>query len=362
MAPAVESVYTARTVEPHAEPGAPLVAGRLFAMSTPPGPPSPTAVAPPPDRLPRPAAVTLLALASVLGGLASMALGPVAGFAPLVTRTLYDRYVSSSVMAPLGLFLMSVLVSCGAIAVITAFGLWRLRPWARTCLILLSAIGLLNVPLGTILSAGTLYYLTRPGTRLLFSGRAPATFSEAERGLIARGSGQSLVVATVLLTVLGNVALIGYGVMTVRTELRRMQMLHNESLASLPLHRMIQAQVAWWELHGEYAELRCLARAESCSRVAIPGPELPPAITSLEPRDGYRFAFRLRRGSYAYWAVPLEQDVSGRHTFCADHTGAVRLYPMARGWVEPAGDAARCPDGGLVLSRPAPSADSVSGS
>lgn len=70
--------------------------------------------------------------------------------------------------------------STQAISVLYVFiarGLWQLRPWARIVATVLSAIGLIGFPLGTIISAYFLY--------LLQSKKAAMVFSEDYKRVIA---------------------------------------------------------------------------------------------------------------------------------------------------------------------------------
>ena len=68
-----------------------------------------------------------------------------------------------------GMLVFIYLVAAG-LGLLVAHGLSRHRAWGRIAEIVLSAIGLLAFPLGTAMSAFTLYYLTRPGAALLFGG------------------------------------------------------------------------------------------------------------------------------------------------------------------------------------------------
>ena len=67
-------------------------------------------------------------------------------------------------------------LAVGCLQVATAIGLRRLRPWARIVAIVLSAIGLLVVPFGTIFCAYFLY--------LLLSQKGIVVFSEEYRTVI----------------------------------------------------------------------------------------------------------------------------------------------------------------------------------
>ena len=51
----------------------------------------------------------------------------------------------------------------GAFHAMTAIGLFLLKGFGRICQMIQSGVGLLAIPLGTIVSALILYYLTRPG-------------------------------------------------------------------------------------------------------------------------------------------------------------------------------------------------------
>ena len=72
----------------------------------------------------------------------------------------------------------------GAFHALTATGLFLLKEFGRVCQMIQSGLGLLAIPFGTIVSALILYYLTRPGVVLLFSGRPPAAMTPDERALV----------------------------------------------------------------------------------------------------------------------------------------------------------------------------------
>tara|TARA_R110002073_G_scaffold315027_1_gene487456 strand:- start:1340 stop:1984 length:645 start_codon:yes stop_codon:yes gene_type:complete len=59
--------------------------------------------------------------------------------------------------------------SLGLLQGFTAVGLRRLRPWARIVAIVFSVIGLLAIPLGTIISAFILYLLLSEKGKMVFS-------------------------------------------------------------------------------------------------------------------------------------------------------------------------------------------------
>ena len=51
---------------------------------------------------------------------------------------------------------------------VVAYGLWILRPWARIGAIALAIVGLMFMPVGTIVGALTLWYLLKPEVAAVF--------------------------------------------------------------------------------------------------------------------------------------------------------------------------------------------------
>lgn len=72
---------------------------------------------------------------------------------------------------PLDLVAVFVVVMAIAIAfaVVVFWGLWTLRSWARTLTIVLSAIGLINFPVGTIIDGLVIWYLFQPHVKEAFA-------------------------------------------------------------------------------------------------------------------------------------------------------------------------------------------------
>jgi hypothetical protein len=61
----------------------------------------------------------------------------------------------------------------GAVSLVVAYGIRRLRPWARYASIVLSAISLLGLPFGTIIGAYILYLLLSAKGRRIFAADYP---------------------------------------------------------------------------------------------------------------------------------------------------------------------------------------------
>ena len=73
------------------------------------------------------------------------------------------------VMAIAIFFVLALAVAHGVVG----WGLWALKPWARIGSIVLAALGLVNVPVGTIIGLLILWYLFQPEARTAFEAGAP---------------------------------------------------------------------------------------------------------------------------------------------------------------------------------------------
>ena len=67
-----------------------------------------------------------------------------------------------------------------SLLVALAIGLRTYKKWARGLQIAFAIMGLLAIPIGTILYGFVLAYLFKPGVRPLYSGRTPSAMSAAE--------------------------------------------------------------------------------------------------------------------------------------------------------------------------------------
>jgi general secretion pathway protein G len=88
-------------------------------------------------------------------------------------------------------------------------GLWKLRDWGRTLQIILSCLGLVAVPLGTIISILLLVYFTRPHVKILFSGKRRDQLTPEEASIMAAaGSGGGA--SGVVIAIVAVVVIIGF--------------------------------------------------------------------------------------------------------------------------------------------------------
>ena len=84
-----------------------------------------------------------------------------------------EAAVAIPVLGLAGTALATVLVLLALPGLLAGWGLLNFRPWARILTIVLSAINLLNVPLGTALGLYGLWVLLHKDTVLLFGSPAP---------------------------------------------------------------------------------------------------------------------------------------------------------------------------------------------
>ena len=146
----------------------------------------------------RPLVITLLAIADFLFGalwlFAAVAIGLSLADGPQTTAAI--------------VFLL-IAVVLGLLAFAAGVGLFQMREFGRKVQIGLAVVGLLGVPVGTIISALILYYLTRPGIRVLFSGKSAARLTSAEAAAVLQlrssgGAGVAIALAV------GAIALVGF--------------------------------------------------------------------------------------------------------------------------------------------------------
>lgn len=115
----------------------------------------------------------------VLGGLSALAaililmiFGGIAGIVGTAAPS-SDALVAVPVLSVIGggIFILLLLLTLPAI--IAGFGLLSYQPWARVLTIVLSALNLLNVPIGTALGGYSLWVMLNTETQAIFARSAP---------------------------------------------------------------------------------------------------------------------------------------------------------------------------------------------
>jgi hypothetical protein len=79
-----------------------------------------------------------------------------------------DSLIAVPILGGIGAFVFLLLLALSLPGIIAGFGLLQLRPWARVLTIVLSALELMSVPLGTVLGIYGLWVLLSPGGEQLF--------------------------------------------------------------------------------------------------------------------------------------------------------------------------------------------------
>ena len=117
--------------------------------------------------------MALSGLAVVSAVLLMLALGGAAGIVGAAADS-GDAAVALPIIGIAGSFAVVVLLILGLPGLIGGWGLLTYRPWARILVIVLSAINLLNFPIGTALGIYGLWVLMSKDTERLFQA-PPAT-------------------------------------------------------------------------------------------------------------------------------------------------------------------------------------------
>jgi general secretion pathway protein G len=157
-----------------------------------------------PISMARPGLVTAIAVLQFFGA-ALMLIFAIAAFALPSSGTQADR----GAFMVFGAFTLVFAVA----SLVTGIGLWKMADWGRTLQIVLACIGLLAIPLGTIISILLLVYFTRPHVKILFSGKRRDQLTPEETAIMASaggGGGASAVIIAIvaLLVIVGFIGII----------------------------------------------------------------------------------------------------------------------------------------------------------
>ena len=284
--------------------------------------------------LTRPGIVTLLAVLQFIAATILLLGGAIGTFAALMSED-PDR--------GLGLLAAVVLGGVGVLQLACGIGLWKLKPYGRVLQIVLAVIGLLGIPIGTIISIFILIYMFKPGIRALFSGKAIPELTRAELVEIAaltQGS-QATTVIVVVLVGLASFVVLGILAAIAVPGLLRARMAGNEAAAigSLRAINTAQASYAAAAGAGRYAvTLAVLAAACPGSSQGFISPEL-----SRDPsvKSGYTFNLESAgagagaddcngvRTEIDYYAtgVPVRAGTTGARGFATSAAGTIFFDP-----------------------------------
>ena len=283
----------------------------------------------PPSAFSRPGAVALIAVLRFIAGLGFLSVAAM-GFLPLAIL--------------------------GLVSLAGGIGLWRLKSWGRTLELVLSFSGLFGFPCGlvlvpavpefraepgvaggtivsaTIVSGLILYYLFKPGVRILFSERSPRQLTAQERAEVSALGPAS----TAFGAVLAAAVLIGIVIAVILGGPRRFA---PEPTVIGDIRTIISAQAAYQASNAGLHESRlsCLSNPfQNC----IPGyPAGSPTfldsqLASLQPKAGYARSFvadptprnlpanasPTSTKAYVYIATPLKPGTRG---FGGDSSGVL---------------------------------------
>jgi hypothetical protein len=100
----------------------------------------------------------------------SMVLGLLAAF--VGSQGGDEAAVGASILGFTGAAAFVFWLCLGIPGILAGYGLLTLKPWGRILAIILSAIRLINIPIGTVVGAYGLWVLFQKDTEAMFSGRA----------------------------------------------------------------------------------------------------------------------------------------------------------------------------------------------
>ncbi len=288
----------------------------------------------PAGALKRPGLVTLLAVLQFIGAAVLLPLGGIA---------LASSLGSESPDAVLGQVVGVLWLVFGALSLTCGIGLWTLKGYGRTIQIVLACIGLLAVPLGTIVSALILYYMWRPGIRALFSGKSAAEFTPVERAEIAavtQGSG-AMTAVIVVFVALGLVAMVGIVAAVAVPGLLRARMAGNEAAAIGSMRSIVSAEAAYAAAAGGGGYAISLARLAAACPDQHQGFISPDLAQDPSVKSGYTISLQSAGAApgpndcngtptemdFHATGVPVTQGTTGARAFSTSAAGTVFYDP-----------------------------------
>lgn len=140
----------------------------------------------------RPTLVTVLSVLNFIGAPITLLMG----FFMIYLGQTDEGIEMRGLMVGIG----AVYFALGVMSLLIGIGLWNLKSYGRTLQIISSCIGLLAIPLGTIISGLILWYFFKPGVKVLFSERPVANLSDWEIAEVSK-LGQSSAALVILLAI-----------------------------------------------------------------------------------------------------------------------------------------------------------------
>ena len=317
--------------------GAPLVPDAVFcakcgAAVAPSSTPASSAVV-----ITRPAIVTVLAVLHFIGAAFWLLMGLGALAAP----------ASSGPDAAAMLFVAPVFAGIGVAQLFCGLGLLRLKPYGRTLQLAFAWIGLIGIPIGTIISVLILIYFFKPGIKLIFAGRPGDDFTPQEAAEIQADTASSSTTTVVLIVggVLLIIAIVAIVAAVTVPAFSRARAAGNEAMAINSLRAIHAAEGAYAAscAQGGYAvTLRDLALPPAGTSTGFISEDL--ARSDVE-RSGYHILLTRDRSpdttdvgtaaatcngsseqpasSYFAAAAPVTPGVSGMRYFAVDARGTI---------------------------------------
>lgn len=235
----------------------------------------------------------------------------------------------------------AVYIGLGAMSLLIGIGLWNLRSYGRTLQIVSSCIGLLAIPIGTIISGLILWYFFKPGVKVLFSEKPVRSLSQWEVEEVSK-LGQSSAATVILLAVvlpLVLVAIIGMIAAIAIPSLLRARVSANEASAIGDTRQVLSGELAYAEANGGHFDTpECLSAPADCipgypadGKVYVNGfvfgtrqgyqREFHPGPPATENDVAFANLSHSSLKSFAFTAYPVSPGVSGTRGFCTDSTG-----------------------------------------
>jgi type IV pilus assembly protein PilA len=252
------------------------------------------------------------------------------------------------------LFVAGVLTGgISTLQIICGLGLWRLKSYGRTIQLVMSWIGLIGFPIGTLISIVVLIYLTKPGIKILFSGKSADEFTpdEMQQVLAATQGGIGTVIA-VMLIALAAIAVVGIMAAIAVPGLLRARIAGNEASAIGSIRAVSSAQSTFAAscANGLYARTLNVLGTGPSGASAFISPDLGAAASVT--KSGYTVTMRGTStfgtacngatnlaSDYQVLAVPVSTS-TGTRRFCSDQTGIIREQAASS---ESNGTAIACP-------------------